>query len=240
MASLLQLFLQGVEHFGAHADGVADVVRADRHDHEFLNVDGVVSMFAAVDDVHHRHRQNAGRGAADIAEQGLAGEFGGRLGHGQGHAENGIGPKARFVRRAVHFNHGAVDADLFGGVIADEFLGNLAIHSGDCFEHAFAHKTRLVAVALLIRLMRAGGGARRHRGAAHGTAFKIDVDLNRRVAPAVEDLAGVDVDDRAHGALLGAAKLLRLLHGQNRHGKSLRCGEGGFSFAPPARASARG
>jgi hypothetical protein len=40
---------------------------ADRHDHEFLNVDRVVGMFAAVDDVHHRHRQDAGRGAADIA-----------------------------------------------------------------------------------------------------------------------------------------------------------------------------
>jgi hypothetical protein len=28
------------------------------HDHEFLNVDRVVGMLAAVDDVHHRHRQH--------------------------------------------------------------------------------------------------------------------------------------------------------------------------------------
>ena len=42
---------------------------AHRHDHEFLNVDRVVGMFAAVDDVHHRHRQHPGRGAADIAVQ---------------------------------------------------------------------------------------------------------------------------------------------------------------------------
>jgi hypothetical protein len=31
--------------------------RADRHDHEFLDVDRIVGMGAAVDDVHHRHRQ---------------------------------------------------------------------------------------------------------------------------------------------------------------------------------------
>ena len=41
--------------------------RADRHDHEFLEVDRVVGMLAAVDDVHHRHRQDMRRDAADIA-----------------------------------------------------------------------------------------------------------------------------------------------------------------------------
>ena len=46
--------------------------RGDRHDHEFLDVDRVVGMLAAVDDVHHRNRQDAGRGAADVAEERLA------------------------------------------------------------------------------------------------------------------------------------------------------------------------
>ena len=35
--------------------------RADRHDHEFLEVDRIVGMHAAIDDVHHRHRQHARR-----------------------------------------------------------------------------------------------------------------------------------------------------------------------------------
>ena len=34
---------------------------------------------------------------------------------------------------------------------------------------------------------------------AHASVFKCHVDLNGRVSAAVEDLAGVDVDDRGHG-----------------------------------------
>ena len=41
--------------------------RADRHDHEFLEVDAVVGVNAAVEDVHHRHRQQVRIDAADIA-----------------------------------------------------------------------------------------------------------------------------------------------------------------------------
>ena len=74
--------------------GFADVLRADRHDHEFLDVDRVVGMLAAIDDVHHRHRQDARRCAADIAIQRLAGGFGRGLGDGQRHAED------RQIRRA--------------------------------------------------------------------------------------------------------------------------------------------
>ena len=84
----------------------------------------------------------------------------------------------------------AVDRDLFGGVDADQRFGDLAVDGGDRLEHALAHVARLVAVALLDRFVGAGGGARGHGGAAHGAVFEDDVDLDRRVAPAVEDFAG--------------------------------------------------
>ena len=57
---------------------------------------------------------------------------------------------------------------------------------------------RLVAVAQLDRLVRAGRGAGRHGGAAHGAVLEHHVDLDRRIAAAVEDLAGDDVDDGGH------------------------------------------
>ena len=58
----------------------------------------------------------------------------------------------------------------------------------------------LAAVAQFDRLMRAGRGAGRHRGAAHRAVFQHDVDLDGRVAAAVEDFAADDVDDGGHGA----------------------------------------
>ena len=55
---------QGMEHLGPHPDGIGAGGRAHRHDHEFLDVDGIVRMRAAVDDIHHRHGQQVRIGAA--------------------------------------------------------------------------------------------------------------------------------------------------------------------------------
>ena len=69
------------------------------------------------------------------------------------------------------------------------------------FEHALAEIARLVAVAELDRLVGAGRGAGRHRRAAHRAVLEDHIDLDGRVAAAVEDLAPDDVDDGGHGRL---------------------------------------
>ena len=71
-------------------------------------------------------------------------------------------------------------------------------------------KRRLVAVAQLDGLVGAGRGAGRDGGPADRAVGEDDVDLDRRVAPRVEDLAGVDVvDDRvAHFALTARRPVL--------------------------------
>jgi hypothetical protein len=57
-----------------------------------------------------------------------------------------------------------------------------------------------VAVAQLDRLVRAGRGARGHRGAARAVPdVEADIDLDGRIAAAVENLARLDVDDGGHG-----------------------------------------
>ena len=53
----LERCFQRVEDLGAHAQGFGEVRRADRRDHELLDVDRIVGMRAAIEDVHHRHRQ---------------------------------------------------------------------------------------------------------------------------------------------------------------------------------------
>ena len=88
---------------------------ADGHDHEFLEVDLVVGVLAAVDDVGHRHRQDAGVGAAEVAVERQAVGGGGGLGGGQADAEDGVGAELALVRGAVGGDHGAVEPDLVGG-----------------------------------------------------------------------------------------------------------------------------
>ena len=86
-------------------------------------------------------------------------------------------------------------------------LEDFAVDGLDRLLHALAEIALLVAVAQLDRLMRAGGGARGHRGAADRAVFQHHIDFDRGIAAAIENFAANDVDDGGHGSLLEFAGL---------------------------------
>ena len=51
--------------FRAPAQAFAEGRSAGRHDHEFLDIDGISSMGPAVEDIHHRDRQIIAINAAE-------------------------------------------------------------------------------------------------------------------------------------------------------------------------------
>ena len=101
-------------------------LEAQRHDHELLHVDGVVGVRAAVDDVHHRGRQQPGADAAQVAKQRQAAVIGRGMGHGQRHAQDGVGAQVLLVLGAVQLDHPLVERDLVEGVHAAQLVGELA------------------------------------------------------------------------------------------------------------------
>ena len=143
---VLQLLLQGVEDFGAHAHGVRKRLGARGQDHELLDVDRIVCVGAAVDDVHHRGRQDAGRDAAQIAIKFLIGRQGAGLGDRQRHAQDRIGAQTALVGRAVQFDHRLVDPALLLGVHAGQGVEDLAVDGVDRLLDALAAPHVLVAV----------------------------------------------------------------------------------------------
>ncbi len=199
MAGIVQRFLQRLENLHAHAQAFGESLRADRHDHEFLEVDRVVGMRAAVDDVHHRHRQQPRRRAADVTIERLPARGRGGFRDGKRNTEDRVRAEPAFVRRAVERDHRLVDLGLRLGIHAADRVEDLAGHGRDGLLHALAEIAFLVAVAQLDRLVRAGRGAARHRGAAHRAVLQHHIDLDGRVAAAVEDFAADDVDDGGHG-----------------------------------------
>ncbi|MNY13629.1 hypothetical protein D3C86_1467720 [compost metagenome] len=66
-AATLEQALQRVEDLHTPAHGFRELRRPHWHDHEFLHVDVVVGMSAAVDDVHHGQGQHRLAIAADVA-----------------------------------------------------------------------------------------------------------------------------------------------------------------------------
>ena len=190
MAVLGENALEGVEHFGADAQGVGKGLGAHGHDHEFLDVQIVGSMRAAVDDVHHGRGHDLGVHAAEVLIQGQAEVFGGGAGRGERHAEHGVGAEAGLVFGAVEVDEGVVHLHLAQGVEADYGFGDFTVHVFHGAGHALALVAALVAVAQFEGFAAAGGGAGRNGGAADVAGLQSDFHFNGRIAAGVEDLAG--------------------------------------------------
>src|SRR5690606_35416888 len=110
-------------------------------------------------------------------------------------------------------DHRPVDILLVLGIEAKERIGDLYVHGSNGIEHALAQIASLVTVPLFNGFMCAGRCTRRHRRATEASILQQHVHFDRRIAPAVEYLAPVDVDDCGHGWLSGwCCKGLRHSH----------------------------
>ena len=196
-AALLQQRLERVVRLDPPPQRLGEARGADRGEHELLHVDVGVGVRAAVEHVHERHRQHVRVGAAHVAVERQLGLVGRGLRRGQRHAEDGVGAEAALAVGAVEGQQLVVEEALVGGVEADHGVGDLGVHVLDRGAHALA-AVALAAVTQLVRLVGAGAGAARDDGPAARSRQELDVDLDGRVSPGIEDLAAHDLHDRAH------------------------------------------
>ena len=212
IAALVQDRFQVVKDLHAHAQRFGKTRCADGHDHEFLQVHGIIGVGAAIEDIHHGHGQRGGVALAGIAReiaierQALGGRRGAGGGHGDG--ENGVGAQLAFVGRAVGLDHAAIERGLVADVEAFDGFGDGAVDVVDGFENAFAEIARFVAVAKLESFVFAGGGAGGHGGAAARAVREDYVGLDRGIAARIKNLPADDAGDlvRSAGGLACASR----------------------------------
>jgi hypothetical protein len=96
------------------------------------------------------------------------------------------------------------------GIHAGDGLEDLALDSLDRLQDALA-AIALAAIAHLHRLVGARGGPGGHGGPAEGAVLQQHVDLDGRIAAAVEDFTGDDIDDGGHGTLFGKKRVARFI-----------------------------
>ena len=187
-----------MEHLGAHAQAFREGVRADRHDHELLDVDGVVCVGTAIDDVHHGHRHQVGVHATDVTVQRLTEGARGGLGHGEADAKQGVGPQVALVVGAIQVDQVMVNAHLVEDVHAHQLLGDGRVDVVDGPKDALSEVAVLLSVAQFDGLVDAGARSRRNGCTAEDPLTGDDFDLDGRIAPGIENLSGVDVIDVLH------------------------------------------
>ena len=198
-AGIVKDFLQGVVDLGAPAQCLGEGGSADGHDHELLEVNVVVGMGAAVQDIHHGGGQLVGVHATDVLVQGKLGGFRCSASGCQGGAQNGVGAELALVVGAVGLDHLVVDSALIVGLKANQHVGDFLVNVGNGLQRALAQITLGIAIAKLDGLECARRSAGRNHSAANGTIVQRDLDLDRGITARIQNLATVHIDDDAHG-----------------------------------------
>ena len=92
-----------------------------------------------------------------------------------------------------------VEAGLIQRIHADQFGGDPFVDVRHGLRNSAAEILLLVAVAQFPCFVHAGAGAAGNGGPAERAVDQGHVDLNGRIAAAVENLSGLNVNDRTHG-----------------------------------------
>ena len=189
--TLVQQVLQGLEGLHTDAQGLGERIRARGNEHELLEVERVLRVRAAVDHVHHRHREDVGARTADPAEQRHPCVRGSSLRGGERDAQDRIRTETRLVLGSVELDQRLVESALIVRVQPADGSGDLRLDVPDRPQHALAAIDPLVPVAQLDRLEPSRRGAGRHRSPAQSARVEHDVDLDRRIAAGVENLTSM-------------------------------------------------
>ena len=109
---------QGVKHLHADPKTFGETRRAERQNHELLDVDRVVGVRAPVEDIQHWDREDARIAGAQVSEQGRPRRGRGRARRRHGDRKDRVRPEATLVRRAVERDERGVEPALVRGVAA--------------------------------------------------------------------------------------------------------------------------
>ena len=179
-----------MEHLGAHAQSLLEALGAYGHNHELLDVHiGAGGVSAAVEYVHHGHRQHLGIYAADIVIEAHPCGGGSSLCTGQGGAQNGIGPQTGLVGGTVYLDEHFVYRRLIQHIKAQKGLGYLTVDVLHGHLHALAAVTALVPVSQLAGLIHTGRSSGGNSCPAYGAVIQGHFYLHGGVSTGVQDFS---------------------------------------------------
>ena len=194
----MQNLFQRMVNLGAPTQAFGEALGPHGHNHEFLEVDIVVGMHAAVEDIHHRSGQQMRIRATHIAIQRQFAGLGRSARTSKRRTQHGIRTKISLIGSAIKIDHLGVDGTLVARIHPDKSFGNFLVHMSNGLLHAFAEIAARIAVAQLDSLECAGRSSRRNDRTRKRAIVESDFDFDRRITARVEDFPTVNVEDDAH------------------------------------------
>ena len=184
-----------MEDFRSGAEGFRERREILRDDHEFLEVDRRVAVGTAVDDVHHRDREDFGVRPTEIFVERDPDLCGGGFGGGERDGEDRVRSDLLFCRGAIDGEHRFVEADLVESVEPDDRRGEELADIGDRFGHALAEIAGFVAIAEFDGFVLPGAGSAGNSSATEDSSGEFDVGFDGRIPAGIKDLTGTDGGD---------------------------------------------
>ena len=188
-----------MENFRTATQRFGERGRADRQDHELLDIEAVVGVRTTVDDVHHRHGQRQHLLLArQVAPQAHAAVRRGRVRRRQRDRQQGIRAETRLGLRAIRGDHRGVQPGLVCHVAAHRQRGEFAVHISHGLLHALAKVAAGIAVAQFHGFTAAGAGTRGHGRTAEHAVFQHNIGFDGGVATGVDDFAANNAGNLRH------------------------------------------
>ncbi len=170
--------------------------RREGSQHELLEVDGVVGVGAPVDHVQERHRQNVRVGPPQVAEESYPQLVGSGVAAASETPRMALAPSLDLSSVPSRSLRGPVEDPLIEGVQAEDRGRDLIVDRGHGLGHALAPIAR-PAVPQLQRLAGPRGCPGRDGRPPGCAGIEAHLDLDRGIAPGVQDLATAHEDDLA-------------------------------------------
>jgi hypothetical protein len=139
------------------------------NNHEFLEINAVRSMLAAIEHIHHRHRQNAGIFPAKVPVQRLPGFRRRRSRHSHGNTQYRVGTETAVVISAIQCPKRPIQPRLIMCVEACNRGRDLDIDIFGRRQNTLAAITTRIAVTPFDGLVFSGRRPRRHSRGSGGT-----------------------------------------------------------------------
>src|SRR4051794_36286439 len=159
-------------------------------------------MLAAVENIHHRHRQDMAENAAKVFVEWDIERGRGCFGDGQRCTQDRIGTQTALVRGTVQLKQDLIDPDLIQSIEPLELFGDRLVDIIDRVTCSLAAVPALLAVPQLDSFVSTGRGARRHNRPTDRAILQPDIDLHCWIASRIEDLPSNNLRDNGHSSLL--------------------------------------
>src|SRR5579885_266501 len=189
-----------MERLRREAKSVGEACCSMRYNHEFLEIERVLSVPTAVDHVDQRHRQSRRRSLLKMRIEGAVQRSRRSSSHSHRYADRNIATQPRLIVGPVKIDQLLIDRALFAHIHAFEAVLHKCSDNRDRLQTARGVVSRRIIVADLHCLAPAGRGSRGDRCRTGIPTVEFDTDLKRRVTARIENLECVYcLDYVAHG-----------------------------------------